>query len=150
MKTLVQNRKASFEYIFLDVYTAGIKLLGSEVKAIRENNVTISNGHCYFKDGELYVKGMHISEHKESGKYQNHDPLRERKLLLKKKELKKLLAGIEVKGNTIIPISLGLSSTGYVKLQIALAKGKKLHDKKQVLKEKAIDLTEQRESKNRY
>jgi SsrA-binding protein len=149
MKILVQNRKASFEYTFLDVYTAGIKLLGSEVKSIRENNVSISNAHCYFKDGELYVKGMHISEHKESGKYQNHDPLRERKLLLKKRELKKLLAGIEVKGNTIVPINLALSN-GYIKLQIALAKGKKLHDKKQVLKEKAIDLTEQRETKTRF
>lgn len=148
MKVIQKNKRASFEYIFIDEYMAGIKLLGSEVKSMREGNVNIKNAHCVLENGELFILGMHVAEHKESGKYQNHEPLRKRKLLLKKSELNKLKKGVEVKGNTIIPKALLLSKTGFFKLDVALSKGKKLQDKKNSLKEKAIDLTEKRESKN--
>jgi SsrA-binding protein len=150
MKLIQKNKKASFEYTFIDEYSAGIKLLGSEVKSIRDGNVNIKNAHCIFEDGELYIVGMHVAEYKESGTHQNHDPIRKRKLLLKKKELKKLKKGVEVKGNTIVPKALLLSKTGFFKLELALATGKKLHDKKHSLKEKAIDLTEKRENKNTF
>ena len=150
MKLIQKNKRASYDYIFIDEYTAGIKLLGSEVKSIREGNVNIKNAHCLFEDGELFITGMHISEYKESGTHQNHDPMRKKKLLLKKKELKKLKKGVEVKGNTIVPKALLLSKTGFFKLEIALSKGKKLHDKKHNLKEKAIELTEKRESKTNF
>lgn len=147
MKLLLKNRKASYEYTFIDTYTAGIKLLGSEIKSIREGGVNISNAHCYFKGDELYVKGMHIAEYKESGKYQNHDPMRERKLLLNRKELNKLFKGVSTKGVTIVPVALLLSKGGYVKLEIALAKGKKLHDKRHDLKKKDLEREEQRKFK---
>lgn len=150
MKLIQKNKRASYDYIFIDEYTAGIKLLGSEVKSIREGNVNIKNAHCLFEDGELFITGMHISEYKESGTHQNHDPMRKKKLLLNKKELKKLKKGVEVKGNTIVPKALLLSKTGFFKLEIALSKGKKLHDKKHNLKEKAIELTEKRESKTNF
>jgi SsrA-binding protein len=147
VKLLQKNRKASFEYSFIEQYIAGIKLLGSEVKSIREGNVNIKNTHCYFKDGELFIKGMHIAEHKESGKYQNHDPLRDRKLLLKKKELSKLLKGVSDKGITIVPVCLLISKNGFIKLEIALAKGKKLHDKREDIKKKDMERELQRKLK---
>jgi len=150
MKLLQKNRKAFHEYIPLDTYIAGIKLLGSEIKSIRAGDVNIKNAHCYFKGNELYVKGIHIAEYKQSGKYQNHDPLRERKLLLNKKELVKLAKGVATKGVTIIPLALLMTKGGYVKLEIALAKGKKLHDKRNALKEKDIkrDMDRENSSKN--
>lgn len=147
MLVLQKNKKASFEYEFIDVYVAGLKLLGSEVKSIREGKVNIKQAHCYFKDGELYVKGMHIAEYKQSGKHQNHDPLRDRKLLLSKKELNKLLGGVTTKGNTIIPIALLLPKSGWLKLEIALAKGKKLHDKRHDIKKKDLERDLQRKLK---
>jgi len=139
MKLIQKNKKASFEYTFIDEYTAGIKLLGSEVKSIREGNVNIKNAHCIFENGELFITGMHIAEYKQSGKHQNHDPMRKKKLLLKKKELKKLTKGVEEKGNTIVPKALVLTKTGLFKLEIALAKGKKLHDKRHDIKKKDLE-----------
>lgn len=148
MKKLCNNKRANFEYHFIEKYIAGIKLLGSEIKSIRENNPNIAQAHCYFKDNELYIKGMYISEYKESGTHQNHDPLRERKLLLNKRELKKLLKGVTTKGITIIPITLLLSKNGLVKLEIALAQGKKLFDKKLTIKQRDIDRDNNREINN--
>jgi len=147
MKLLTKNRKASFEYKFLETFTAGIMLLGSEIKSIRRSNVNITHAHCYFKDEELYVKGMHIAEYKESGTHQNHDPLRERKLLLKKKEIKTLLKAVTTKGITIIPVALVMANNGLVKLEIALAQGKKLHDKREDIKRKDIERETQRKLK---
>lgn len=147
MKVLQKNKKALYEYAPIDTYIAGIKLLGSEIKSIREGGVNIKAAHCIFKDGELFIRGMHIAEYKESGKHQNHDPLRERKLLLNKKEIEKLFKGVGTKGNTIVPIALLLSKGGYVKLEIALAKGKKLHDKREDIKKKDIERETQRKFK---
>jgi len=147
MKVLQKNRKALYEYTPIDKFVAGIKLLGSEIKSIRLGEVNIKTAHCYFKGDELYVKGMHIAEYKESGKYQNHDPLRERKLLLNKKELVKLQKGIATKGITIIPIAMLMSKGGFVKLEIALAKGKKLHDKREDIKKKDMEREAQRKFK---
>ncbi len=147
MTLLTKNRKASFEYKFLETYTCGIILLGSEIKSIRRSNVNITHAHCYFKDNELYVKGMHIAEYKESGIHQNHDPLRERKLLLKKKELKHLMKAVLTKGISIIPIALVMTKNNLVKLEIALAQGKKLHDKREAIKLKDMERETQRKLK---
>lgn len=129
------NRRAKFEYYFKDTLEAGIKLTGTEVKSIRLNNAHLSDAYCYFKDGALYVKSMYIAEY-ENGTYNNHEPRRERKLLLKKRELKKLFKKKEEKGMTIIPYKLYFSERGYAKLQIALAEGKKQHDKRATIKER--------------
>jgi len=147
MKLLQKNKKSYYEYTHIEIYIAGIKLLGSEIKSIRGGSVNIKNAHCIFTDGELFIRGMHIAEYKQSGTHQNHEPTRERKLLLNKKELKKLLKGISTKGNTIVPTSLLLSKGGYVKLEIALAKGKKLHNKREDIKKKDIERETQRKFK---
>ncbi len=139
----VKNRKASYEYEFIDVFDCGITLKGSEIKSIREGKVSLQEGYCYFSKHELFIKGMNISPYKE-GTYANHDPVRERKLLLKKKELERLKSKSEEKGLTIIPTEIYINSRGYAKLKIALARGKKLHDKRNSLKEKDIN----REIKN--
>lgn len=145
MAVLIKNRKASFEYEFLDKYVAGIQLLGSEVKSIREAKASIAQAYCYFKDGELFIKNMHISEFKQSGTHQQHDPLREKKLLLTKKELKKLFGGTTIKGNSIIPVNIHLTDKGLIKLEIVLARGKKLYDKRQSIKEKDVKRDMKRE-----
>jgi SsrA-binding protein len=145
MKLLQKNKKASFEYHFIETYIAGLQLLGSEVKSIREGKVNIKNAHCVFKNNGLYVVGMHIAEYKQSGIHTNHEPYRDRKLLLNKRELNKLLTGQTIKGNTIIPIALLLSSRGYLKMEIALAKGKQLHNKREDIKNKDIKRDMERE-----
>jgi SsrA-binding protein len=136
MEVIVRNKKASFEYEFIDKFTAGIKLLGSEVKSIRNHKVSISEAYCYIKDDEAYIKGMNISEYKESGIHTNHDPIRLRKLLLNKKEIIKLDEEIHQRGLTIVPINLIINDQGLIKLEIALSKGKKLHDKRESLKKR--------------
>ncbi|MEM9329110.1 MAG: SsrA-binding protein SmpB [Bacteroidota bacterium] len=131
----IRNRKASHEYQFIDTYEAGIVLRGSEIKSIREGRVSLPEAHCHFHKHELYVKGMTISPYQEST-YNNHDPLRERKLLLKQAELGKLEAKSAEKGLTIIPTKLYINSRGLAKMEIALAKGKKLYDKRESIKKK--------------
>jgi SsrA-binding protein len=131
----ISNKKAHFLYNILKKYVAGIILNGTEVKAIRMSNVSINEAFCYFKKSELYVKNMNISEYS-LGTYLNHKPNRERKLLLNKKELKTLENKIKERGFTIIPIELKISETGFVKLEIGLAQGKKVFDKRQSIKEK--------------
>ncbi len=131
----IRNRKARFEYEFVDVYVAGMQLTGSEVKSIRESKASIAEAYCYLKRGELWIKGMHISPY-EPASYNNSDPIRERKLLLNKAELEKIEKSLKNKGLTIIPLKVFLSDTGYAKLEIAVARGKKMHDKRQDLRDK--------------
>ena len=134
----IKNKKASFDYEFIDKYVAGIVLKGTEIKSIRMGKVNLTDGYCYFNAlGELFSKGIHISPY-ELGSFYNHTSDRERKLLLNKKELKKLLSKKNEKGLTIIPIRLFITERGFAKLEIALAKGKKLHDKRDSIKEKDV------------
>ncbi|RZS92587.1 SsrA-binding protein SmpB [Aquimarina brevivitae] len=133
-KINILNRKAKFQYEFLDKYTAGIKLVGTEIKAIREGKASIAESFCEFNDqGELFVINMHIQEYSHAT-YFNHDPKSERKLLLNKKELKKLEKEVKNTGLTIIPTRLFINDRGFAKLNIALAKGKKLYDKRETIK----------------
>jgi SsrA-binding protein len=138
MKKICINKKAYFEYQILDKYTAGIKLQGSEVKSIRAGKVSIVEAYCFIVNDEIFIKGMHVTEHKEGGKYNNHNPTRDRKLLMKKKEIIKLRENISQKGLTIIPLEVILTNTGFLKLEIGLAKGKNLYDKRNSLKEKDL------------
>jgi SsrA-binding protein len=131
----IRNKQASFEYHFLETYVAGLVLTGTEIKSIRQGKVQLQNAYCYIEDGEAWIIQMHISPYGE-GTYYNHEPLRKRKLLLKKKEIKKLEKGLEEKGLTIVPIRLFINDRGFAKIEIALAKGKKLYDKREDLKAK--------------
>jgi SsrA-binding protein len=139
MKQLVRNRKAYFEYTILDKHTAGIVLVGSEVKSIKSSKVSIEEAYCYITDGEIFIKGMNVTPHKEGGPHYNHEPLRDRKLLLKKKEIVKLAEIIYQKGLTIIPLEIILSDYGFIKLVIGVAKGKNLYDKKNSIKLRDLD-----------
>lgn len=141
----IKNRSAFFEYYIEDKYVAGLVLTGTEVKSIREGRASFNDSYCYFHRGELWVKSLHISEYSH-GTYNNHDPLRERKLLLNKKELKKLEGKIKEKGFTIVPLALFFTEKGLVKLEIGLGKGKKTHDKRETIKERDT----QREIKRKY
>lgn len=137
-KVIVKNKKAYFEYSILEKYIAGIKLQGSEVKSIKDSKVSISEAYCFITDGEIFIKGMHVTEHKEGGKHNNHVPTRDRKLLLKKKEIIKLEEKMSQKGLTIVPLEIILSPTGFIKLEIGLARGKNLYDKRTSLKDKDL------------
>jgi len=134
----IKNRRASFEYSFIEKYVAGIQLTGTEIKSIRASQANISDAYCVFIKDELYVKHMHIAEY-DKGTYNNHEPKRDRKLLLQAKEIKKLKSKLQDVGVTIIPVRLFISEKGYAKLEIALAKGKKLYDKRDSIKERDID-----------
>lgn len=138
MTTLIQNRKAGFNYTILETYLAGIQLMGTEVKALRESKASISEAYCHITNGEVFILGMHISEYKEI-KHTNHEPLRERKLLLNKKEIQKLTKSLNEKGLTIIPLAVKLSESGFIKIQLGVAKGKKFFNKKDSIKEKDIE-----------
>jgi SsrA-binding protein len=131
----IRNKKASFDYEFLDKYTAGIVLTGTEIKSIRAGKVGLTDSFCLFENGELWAKDIHINEYF-YGSYNNHKPVRDRKLLLTKKELRKLERGLTDPGTTIVPTSLFINERGLAKVTIALAKGKKEYDKRQSLKEK--------------
>lgn len=134
-KIEIVNRKAAFEYFFNTVFEAGIKLVGTEIKSIREGNVNLRDAYCVFKDGNLYVKSLYIAEYSH-GNINNHETRRDRRLLLKKIELRKLLKKVKEKGNTIVPYKLYITDRGFAKLEIALATGKKSHDKRNTIKEK--------------
>lgn len=133
----IVNRRANFEYHLVNKYTAGIVLTGTEIKSIRDGHVNITDAFCFIKDGELFIRNMHISIWKQ-GSYYNHDPLRVRKLLLKRSELKKIKAKAIEKGFTIIATKLFLSETGYAKIEIAVAQGKKNFDKREDIKKRDI------------
>ena len=134
----IENRRARFDYQFLDMLVAGMVLKGTEIKSIREGKAALSDSYCFFKNDELYVKNLHITEYSEAS-FSNHDPLRERKLLLNKQELNKLIKKIKDQGLTIIPVRLFINEKGFAKLEIALAKGKKLFDKRDDIKKKDIE-----------
>lgn len=144
MKSITKNKRVYYEYSILEKYTAGIQLQGSEVKSIKTSKVSIAEAYCFITNGEIFIKGMHVTEHKEGGKHNNHQPVRDRKLLMKKKEILKLHEKISQKGLTIVPLEIILSNTGFVKLEIGLAKGKNLYDKKQSIKLKDLDREMQR------
>lgn len=134
----ILNRKASHEYHFLLKFTAGIMLLGSEIKSVREGNVNMVDAFCFLKDDELFIKGLNIGTYKQAAHY-NHEPLRVRKLLLTKTELRKLKSKSSEKGLTIIPIRVFISETGYAKIEIAIAQGKKSFDKREDLKKRDVE-----------
>ena len=137
IKSLAQNKYARFQYEIHETIEAGIELLGTEVKSIRNGKANLRDGYCTFRKGEILLKNVHISPHMNVGAYFNHDPIRERKLLLHKNEIIKLKNKVEKKGLTIIPISIYLKGS-WIKLKIGVGKGKKLHDKRQSDKQKTI------------
>mgnify|MGYP001403720360 CR=1 FL=1 len=136
-KININNRKATFEYTILDKYTSGIMLLGTEIKSIRNNQVNISDAYCIFIQDELFIKDMHISEYNNAS-FINHEPKRNRKLLLNRIELNKIESKVKEKGMSIVPIRLFSNEKGKIKLEISLAKGKKIFDKRESIKEKDI------------
>ncbi len=131
----IKNKKAKFEYEFLEKFTAGIVLTGTEIKSIRAGKASIMEAFCFVNNSELFIKNMYIKEY-EQGSYNNHEPRRIRKLLLNRNEIDKLIKKKKDVGLTIIPLSLFINGKGYAKLAIALAKGKKIYDKRQDLKTK--------------
>jgi SsrA-binding protein len=133
----IKNRRASFEFAFIDSFTAGLVLMGTEIKSIRQGKANLTDAYCVFFQDELYVRNMHISAYEEGTRY-NHIPLRDRKLLLSKRELGKLQKELKNVGLTIIPTRLFISDKGYAKLNISLAKGKKTFDKRDDIKEKDV------------
>jgi len=136
MKSIeIKNKRAKFDYEWLDTYTAGMQLVGTEVKSIRMGKASIAEAYCYLAEGELFIKGMNIAEWSH-GNIFNHDPIRERKLLLSKRELDKIEKAVIDQGITIVPTKLFISEKGWIKLNIAVAKGKKNYDKRQSLKDK--------------
>lgn len=133
----VKNRKAFFEYTLLDKYIAGVQLKGTEIKSIREGKISFTDSFCFFEKGELWIKNMHISEYSQAAHY-NHEPLRNRKLLLKKKELKKISNSI-IESMLIVPLRLFINDKGFAKIEISLAKGKKLYDKRETIKKREVE-----------
>ena len=131
----IKNKKARFEYHLQDVFNAGIVLSGTEIKSIRNNKASILEAYCIYHDGEVWIRNMFVNEY-ENGTFYNHRPRAGRKLLLNRKEINRIEKFLKVKGNTIIPLKLYLSDKGWVKLEIAFAVGKKLHDKRHDLKQK--------------
>ena len=133
--TSIKNRKAEFEYFLLTKYTAGLVLTGTEIKSIRVGKANIQDAYCSFINNELWVHNMHVSEYA-NGSYNNHETKRDRKLLLNRREIKKLLVKLNERGLTIIPTLLYINENGYAKLDVALARGKKKYDKRESIKEK--------------
>lgn len=131
----IKNRRATFDYEILERFVAGIQLVGTEIKSIREGRAALVDTFCYFAKGELWVKGMRVSEYF-YGTFNNHQPDRDRKLLMKKKELLKLVRKTKESGLTLVPLRLFLNDRGLAKLEIGLARGKKQHDKRETLKSK--------------
>ena len=131
----IKNKRASFEYEFIDEFTAGIVLTGTEIKSIREGKASLVDTYCYFVNNELWVKNMHIAQYA-LGSYNNHVERRERKLLLTKRELRSLQEDTKAPGLTIVPTRLFINEKGLAKLDIALARGKKSYDKRQSMKDK--------------
>lgn len=141
---IAQNKRATYDFEVVDTLTAGIVLTGTEVKSIRGGKASLSEGYCFFKRGELYVKNMHIPEYT-MGNLNNHEPKRERKLLLNKREIRKLETKVKEKGFTIVPLELFISARGLIKLDIALVRGKTKGDKRHSIKEKDIQRDVDRE-----
>lgn len=131
----IRNKQAGFEYEILDKYVAGIALTGTEIKSIREGKANLSDGYCYTSNGEVFIKGMNITPYAQ-GTHYNHEATRVRKLLLKKSEIRKLEGKVEEKGLTLVPLRLFINDRGFAKVEIAVGRGKKLHDKRNTIKER--------------
>ena len=134
-KINIRNKRAYYEFEIMEKFVAGLILTGTEIKSIRQGKASIKEAHCVFMNQELWVKNMQITEY-ELGTHYNHEPKRDRKLLLSKRELKRLLGKVKEKGLTITTLHLFISERGFAKLEIALGRGKKIHDKRQSIKEK--------------
>ena len=133
-----KNRQAFHEYFIDSRYEAGMVLLGTEIKSLREGKISFNDSYCLVHKGEIWLKSMHIAEYSH-GTVNNHDPLRDRKLLLQKREIKKIEGKLKEKGYTIIPLRIFFSAKNLAKIEIGLAKGKKLHDKRQSIKQKDVE-----------
>ncbi len=142
---ILRNKKARFEYEILDTYEAGIALKGTEVKSIRQKKVNIQEAYAYIKNGEVFITGMNISLY-EMGNFFNHDPLRDRKLLLHKHEIKRLVGKLNERGYTLVPLKMYIKN-GKVKLELGLAKGKNVHDKRRTIQDRDMKRDMQREIK---
>ena len=134
----IVNRKARYEYEILKEFTAGIVLFGSEVKSIKSGKCNISEAYCYIDNNEVILKNCHISKY-DSDKFTNHEELRDRKLLLTKKEIRYIKSELQIKGITLIPLSIYTTKTGLIKVNIGICKGKKLYDKRESIKERDIE-----------
>ena len=137
MKPLAVNRKARFEYELLEKFVAGVALTGSEVKSLRDGRVSLQDGYVAFEGGEAYLVGVHIAAYDNAG-YANHDPLRRRKLLLHKREIKRLAGKVHEKGLTLVPLAIGVEGN-WIKVELGLGRGKKLHDKRETIKRRTLD-----------
>lgn len=133
----IRNRQASYEYELLEKHVAGVVLTGTEIKSIREGKVNLQDGYCFFKNGELYVRGINITPYAQ-GTHYNHEATRERKLLMRKTELRKLEHRSEEKGLTLVPVRLFINDRGFAKIEVALGRGKKMHDKRESIREKDV------------
>ena len=131
----IKNKRASFEFHILERFEAGMQLTGTEIKSIRMSKANITDAYCFIQQDELFVTNLHIAPYEKGGHF-NHEPLRTRKLLLKRSELDKISKKLKNQGITLIPLRLYLSESGYAKLEIGLAQGKKLYDKREDLKKK--------------
>ena len=134
----INNKKARFEYEILESFTAGMVLMGPEIKSIRKGKASISEAYCFVSNGEVFVKNMNISPYDEAS-YTNHEPLRDRKLLLNEQEIKKIIKKLKDQGITLIPLKVFVSQKGWAKMEIGLARGKKLYDKREDIKKKDVD-----------
>ena len=137
-KIYIKNKPATFEYAIEDKMTAGIVLTGSEIKSIRNSKVSFNDSYCIFDKGELWIKNLHIADYVNAG-YAGHDNVRERKLLLNRKELSKWANKVKEKGLTIVPLAVFINENGFAKVEIGLGKGKKLHDKRETIKNRDIE-----------
>ena len=148
-KINIINRKASYEYEFISKYIAGIALFGTEIKSIRNNNANISNAYCIVEKNEVYIRNLHIGEYSQQG-YVSHDLKRDRKLLLNRNEINKIALKLITKGNALVPIKLFIDNKNRAKLEIALAKGKKIYDKRENIKAKDQKREQDRIIKNKF
>lgn len=137
MKILAANRRARYEFELLERFVAGLALTGSEVKSLRDGKVSLQDGFVAFEAGEAFLANVHIAPYENAG-YAGHDPMRRRKLLLRAREIKRLAAKVAEKGLTVVPLAIGVEGN-WIKVEIALAKGKKLHDKRDAIKQRTLD-----------
>lgn len=147
-KIVATNRKAYHDYHILDKYETGIELLGSEVKSLREGNANLKEGYIVIRKEQAWVLGIHISPYSHTG-FEGHEPVRERRLLLHKREIEKIKISLERKGLTAVPLKIYFNSNGWAKLEIGIAKGKKIYDKKKAIRERDIQREAERELRNR-
>lgn len=149
MKIVTENREAKFEYFIEDSYEAGIALDGGEVKSIRAGNVNLKDSYCSIVNGELFIKGMHVAVYDKAGSYNVKDSRRERRVLLHKSEINRLIGKVNQKGFTLVPLKVYFKGS-LIKVEIGLCRGKHTYDKKQTIKERDLDRSAKRDMKNYY